>query len=287
LSLHFAFKHFTTTVLTLLERSLSVKKRFLAMYKSANAGHIGCALSCTEMLVLLKFHAMVDSDELVLSKGHAAASLYSVLAEAETLSESDIATFYKNDTLLAAHPPAKGIRGIPFATGSLGHGLSLASGIALGMRLGGESSKVFCVTSDGELNEGSTWEAALFAAHHRLTNLVWLIDRNGIQGIGRTEDVMMMEPLRPKLEAFGFDVREADGHDFASLQAALEGVSNTHTPFTQPRAVICNTVKGNSVSYMEDTVAWHYTPMNDEQYSIAQHDIEAFYHRQIVKEPTH
>src|SRR6478609_7381828 len=179
----------------LLDKALSVKKRFLKMYKHANAGHIGCSLSSTEMLTFLRFDWMEEGDEFVLSKGHAAALLYSVWAEYGILSEADIESFYKNNTYLAAHPPANKIKGIPFATGSLGHGLSLAAGLGLGLKLRKSNKKVFCITSDGELNEGSIWEAAMFIAHHNLTNVVWMIDRNQIQGFGRTEDVIKLNPL--------------------------------------------------------------------------------------------
>src|SRR5262249_53076531 len=155
-------------------------------------------------LTLIKFVAMEKGDELILSKGHAAAALYATLAEFGDLGYSELNTFYQDGTWLSAHPPPKKLPGIPFATGSLGHGLSLASGMALGRKLRNRPGQIFCLTSDGELNEGSTWEAALFASHHQLSNLVWLIDRNGLQGFGRTEQVLRLEPLPEKLKAFGF-----------------------------------------------------------------------------------
>ena len=135
------------------------------MYKNANAGHVGSSLSCAEILVFLRFAWMKNDDAFVLSKGHAAAALYSVLAEYGTLSESDIKSFYQDGTVLAAHPPVNKIKGVPFATGSLGHGLSLCAGMALASRLKNQQRKFFCLTSDGELDEGSVWEAALFIAH--------------------------------------------------------------------------------------------------------------------------
>jgi transketolase len=262
-----------------LDHALSVKRRFLAMYKAANAGHIGCSLSCAEIMTFLKFAWMQPDDTFILSKGHAAAALYSALAEEGVLSEADIASYYGNGTLLAAHPPARSVKQIPFATGSLGHGLSLAAGLALASKLKREQQRVFCLTSDGELDEGSTWEAVMFIAHHRLANIVWCIDRNKIQGIGRTEDVMRLEPLRGKLESFGFYVIEADGHDFISLSAAREEVERIRTTDStgMPCALICHTTKGNSVAFMENTVDWHYLPMNDDHYARAQADVEAFY----------
>jgi transketolase len=264
----------------LLAHALSVKQRFLAMYKSAHAGHIGCSLSCAEIITFLKFGWMRPEDTFILSKGHAAAALYSVLAEEGVLSEQDIASYYANGTLLAAHPPARSVKQIPFATGSLGHGLSLAAGVGLAMKLKRESHNVFCLTSDGELDEGSTWEAAMFIAHHRLANVMWCIDRNKIQGIGRTEDVMRLEPLRGKLEAFGFHVVDADGHDFSALTAARDECERVRAS-GEPCVVICHTTKGNGVDFMEDTVDWHYLPMNDDHYARAQASIEEFYRMQI------
>ncbi len=264
----------------LRDRAYSVKKRFLKMYKTANAGHIGCSLSCTEMLVYVRFGWMDPDDRFILSKGHAAASLYSVLAEEGALSEADIASFYANGTALPAHPPVNKIKAIPFATGSLGHGLSLSAGMALAARLKREERRFFCITSDGELDEGSVWEAALFIANERLTNVFWLIDRNGIQGIGRTEDVMKLEPLDAKLRAFGFYVASADGHDFSSLAAARKACEEDAAATDRPKVIICTTVKGHGISYMQNTVDYHYLPMNNDQYELALKELDAAYREQ-------
>ncbi len=270
-----------TVMDSLNTRLFSVKKRMLEMYHAAHAGHIGCSLSSAEMLVYLKFSWMRPGDRLVLSKGHAAALLYSVLAEAGDLSEEEIRSFYHNGTLLPAHPPVNQVKAIPFATGSLGHGLSLSAGMAYAARVKQDARMYFCVTSDGELDEGSTWEAALFIAHHRLENLVWLIDRNRIQGIGKTEEVMHLEPLRDKLEAFGFDVLDADGHDFGSLELAKMKYAQRASTEGKPCVVICATVKGHGVSYMENTVDCHYLPMNEEQYRLALDELNAW-HRSVA-----
>jgi len=251
------------------ERVYSVKRRFLAMYKKANAGHIGSSLSCAEILVFLKFAWMKQDDSIVLSKGHAAAALYSLFAEVGLLSETQIATFYEDGTLLPALPPFNGIKEIPFATGSLGHGLAVSAGMALGARLNRQDKRFFCVTSDGELDEGSVWEAALFIAHHRLSNLVWIVDRNRIQGIGRTEDVLGLEPLDAKLRAFGYHVIIVEGHDFAALLAARDESVRIQESAAAPVVIIANTVKGNGISYMQDTVHSHYLPMTDSQYDEA------------------
>ena len=251
------------------ERAFSVKKRFLAMYKKANAGHIGSSLSCAEILVFLKFAWMRDQDRFVLSKGHAVAALYSLLAEVGSLSQDQIDSFYQDGTELSALPPFDAFEQIPFATGSLGYGLSVSAGMALGARLNRQERQIFCLTSDGELDEGSVWEAALFIAHHRLTNVIWVIDRNHIQAIGRTEEVLALEPLDAKLRAFGYHVVTVDGHDFEALLAAREECLRCLELRDAPVAIIATTVKGHGISYMQNTVDCHYLPMNDAQYEQA------------------
>lgn len=255
----------TAEYVALEEHVFSVKKRFLAMYKKAHAGHIGSSLSCAEILVALRYAWMAPDDVFVLSKGQAVGALYSLLAEANVLAPAQIDSFYEDGTLLPALPPSNAIKEIPFATGSLGHGLSLCAGMALGAQLNRQQRNFFCLTSDGELNEGSVWEAALFIAHRKL-NVVWLIDRNHIQGIGRTEDVMTLEPLDAKLRAFGFHVVAADGHDFASLLAARDGCRAALAGAGKPVAILAETIKGHGIRFMQDTVDSHYLPMDDAQY---------------------
>ena len=259
----------TAEYVKLEEHVFSVKKRFLAMYQKAHAGHIGSSLSCAEILVFLRFAWMRDDDAFVLSKGQAVAALYSLLAEANILAPGQIASFYEEGTQFPALPPVNAIKEIPFATGSLGHGLSLCAGMALGANLNRQERRFFCLTSDGELDEGSVWEAALFVAHRKLSNVVWLIDRNRIQGIGRTEEVMALEPLDAKLRAFGFHVVVADGHDFVSLLAAHDECTRILADQNTPVAIIANTIKGHGLSCMQDTVDSHYLPMDDAQYEQA------------------
>jgi transketolase len=239
----------------------SIKKRLIKMYKAANAGHVGCSLSSLEIAVFIRFALSQSGDELILSKGHAAALLYSVLAEEGILSETEIDSFYKNGTYLSAHPPVNKIKGIPFATGSLGHGLSIAAGLGLAGKLKKNSKKIFCITSDGEINEGSTWEAALFIAHHNLKNVLWFIDRNYLQGFGRTEETIKLDPLDKKLESFGFQVVTTDGHSFESLQIAVNRFENE-----KPLAIICNTIKGKDLA-LQDTVDCHYLPLTEEDFN--------------------
>jgi transketolase len=245
----------------------------LELYKRANAGHIGTSLSCLEILVDLCFGRMEGDDALVLSKGHAAAALYTTLSLSGRLPETDLSTFYKEGTLLAAHPPCSGkIRAIPFGTGSLGHGLGLACGLALSQRFTGKPFRVFAVLSDGDCNEGSTWEAVLFAAHQRLSSLTVVVDLNSIQGIGHTKDILNLEPVVDKWRAFGFAVATADdGNDFGSLARAYDSVQSSDGP----RCIIARTVKGHGVSYMANRVEWHYLPMQDEQYAQALSELDA------------
>jgi transketolase len=259
----------TAECLALEERVFSVKKRFLAMYKKANAGHVGSSLSCAELLVFLRFAWMKDDDTFVLSKGQGVGALYALLREVGVLTDGDIDTFYAEGTLLSALPPFNAFREIPFATGSLGYGLSVSAGMALGARLKREARRFFCVTSDGELDEGSVWEAALFVAHQKLTNVVWVIDRNHIQGIGRTEDVLALEPLAAKLTAFGFHVVTVDGHDFGALVGARDECTRVLEAQNAPIVIVAKTVKGNGIVSLRDTVDSHYLPLSDEQYEQA------------------
>jgi len=241
--------------------------KILELYKMAGAGHIGSSLSCLEILVDLCFGRMEKDDVLVLSKGHAAAALYTTLSLSDRLPETELSTFYKDGTVLSAHPPCSGaIRAIPFGTGSLGHGLGLACGIAFSCRFTGKSFKVFAVLSDGDCNEGATWEAALFARQQKLSALTVVVDLNGVQGIGYTKNILNLEPIVDKWTSFGFAVAVADdGNDFGSLSRAHEAVKNS----AEPRCIIARTVKGHGISYMENRVEWHYLPMKDEQYAQA------------------
>ena len=241
----------------------NIKATFLQMYHTANAGHVGSSLSCAELLGVIWFYYKKVDDRLILSKGHAAAALYATLHEGGIISAELIATFYKNNTSLPAHPPVNKIKEIPFATGSLGHGLSIAGGFGYSNKLIGTDAKVFCVTSDGEINEGSTWEAALFIAHHQLTNVVWIIDRNMFQGFGHTEETIQLNPLDKKLEAFGFNVIEVNGHSIDELM----GLKDMFHSSDKPVAVIANTIKGNGWNAKANTIDSHYLPMKETEFT--------------------
>lgn len=237
----------------------------LRLYKKANAGHIASSLSCLDILFFLYFKQMLDNDHFILSKGHAALGLYVVLAAKGKISSDELETFYQDGTLLAAHPPCSGkLNGVVFGTGSLGHGLSLATGIALSTRYTGKNDKVYCLISDGDCNEGSTWEAALFSGHHKLNNLITIIDNNGLQGFGSTKDVIEMAPLKTKWESFNFDVYIAEnGNDLDCLQKVFKSIEFDNP---KPKCIIAKTIKGNGVSFMENKMEWHYLPMSDDQY---------------------
>ena len=254
-------------------------RTILGLYHRAKAGHIGTSLSCLEILVDLCFRRMGPEDVVILSKGHAAVALYTVLAKSGRMDEAELATFYQDGTRLAAHPPCgREIPAIPFGTGSLGHGLALATGLVLAQRFTGRRFRVWCIVSDGECNEGSTWEAALFAAQHRLAALTVIVDANGLQGFGRTREVLDTEPLADKWRAFGFAVAEAaDGNCFAGLDEAYTKLAATPEGDTRPHCLIARTVKGHGVSYMENRLEWHYLPMNDEQYQQALRETEALH----------
>lgn len=246
-------------------------ERLLGLYQAANAGHIGSSLSCLEILVDLCFGRMTADDVVILSKGHAAGALYTTLALSGRMPEAALETFYRDGTLLAAHPPCSGaIIAIPFGTGSLGHGLGLAGGTAFSQRFTGKKFHVYAVLSDGDCNEGSTWEAALFAGHHQLSNLSVIVDLNGLQGIGYTKDILQLEPFADKWRSFGFTVvTAADGNNFASLARAHEELKDA----PGPRCIVARTVKGHGVSYMQNRMEWHYLPMNDGQYEQARSEI--------------
>lgn len=247
----------------------------LGMYKRAGAGHIGSSLSCLDILIALYFSQMKKNDRFILSKGHAAAALYAVLNKKGNINDKQLATYYNDDTFLPAHPPCGGgkINGIDFGTGSLGHGLSLATGLALSAKLQKKNTKIYCIVSDGDCNEGSTWEAAMFAAQHHLDNLVVIFDNNKLQGFGRSEDVIDLEPVIDKWKAFNFEVFEAkDGNSFDDLLEQFNQINKSKSD--KPKCIVARTLKGSGVSFMTDKLEWHYLPMNDDQFAKAISEVE-------------
>jgi transketolase len=250
------------------ELLLKTRLRLLQMHFESGVGHIGGNLSCLDTLMALYHSVLGPNDRFVLSKGHSAGALYVTLWSLGILSDDDLKTFHKDGTRLSGHPPVRGISEIPFATGSLGHGLSLAAGLALAKKLKGEEGRLFCLASDGEWNEGSNWEALIFSRHHHL-NLTLIVDLNGLQGLGGTRDIADLEPLADKFRAFRVQTLEVDGHDLEAVTAALNQDGEG------PIAVVAKTKKGHGVSFMEGLFEWHYLPLLPESYRQAVEQINS------------
>lgn len=255
-----------------------IRRVVLEQSRRANVGHIGSCLSIADIVAVLYGEILdvgdpggPDRDRFVLSKGHAALAVYAALHLRGRLDGADLATFCCDGSRLGVHPE-RVLEGIDFSTGSLGQGLSVGTGAALAARLQGSSRRAFVLLSDAECNEGGTWEAVMFAAHHRLSNLVAVVDLNGQQALGYTADVLDLAPMAGRWEAFGWDVSEVDGHDVHALAGAIgsepEGTA-------RPRVVLARTVFGKGVSYMERQVRWHYLPMDDRQYREALAEVGA------------
>lgn len=254
---------------TTFEDLRGARERLLRMHFKSGVGHIGGNLSAIDALVVLFREYIGADDTFILSKGHSAGALYVALWSIGRLSDADLDTFHQEGTLLAGHPPASGIDDIFFATGSLGHGFSLAAGSALGLKLRNATGRVICLTSDGEWQEGSTWEALIFAIHRRLANLTVLVDQNGLQGFGSTVEVASMAPLEQRLSGFAIHVETIDGHDPSALRKAMDRAVDG------PRIIVLNTTKGHGVSFMEGQMSWHYLPLNEAQLAKAVEELRA------------
>jgi transketolase len=261
-----------------VELSRRLRAHALRLVHHAHASHIGSALSLADLLAVLYGRILrVDPahpdwparDRFLLSKGHAATALYAVLAERGFFPLDWLEHFGEDQSPLLGHA-SHHVPGVEISSGSLGHGLPIAGGLALAARADGLPLRVFALLSDGELNEGSVWEAALFAAHHRLAALTAVVDVNGQQGFGRTEEVLNLEPLADKWRAFGWQVTEVDGHDHPALLRAFAPSEGD-----RPTVVLARTIKGKGVSFMEDQLAWHYKSPSDEQLAAALHELEA------------
>ncbi|HHL40756.1 MAG TPA: transketolase [Deltaproteobacteria bacterium] len=262
-----------------LHLSKKVRRSILDMAYRTRSPHIGSCFSSVELLCALYFgvlrHGPDDRtrpcrDRFVMSKGHAAMVLYAVLHEAGFLSDEDIDGFAVNDGVLEQHPTRQIEKGIEVSTGSLGHGLSIGAGMALAAKRDGLDYRVYVLLSDGELNEGSSWEAAMFAAHHGLDNLTAIVDYNKIQALGRTSDIIELEPLAARWKAFGWGAVEVDGHDCAAVLDAYGAL-----PFERghPSVVIGHTLKGKGISFMEDELLWHYRAPDRDEYERAKMEL--------------
>lgn len=260
--------------------SKNVREKILKMAFISQAGHIGSSLSIADILAVLysgilkinpKEYLNESRDRFILSKGHAVLALYAVLAEKGFFSEEQIENYCKDGSKMPGHASRNSLPGIEVSTGSLGHGLPIACGISLSGKLDSKDYKVFVLMGDGEMDEGTTWEASLFASHHKLDNLTLIIDYNKLQLFGRTNDVLNLEPFRLKLESLGWSVQEVDGHNHSEIEAALSKV-----PFERqkPSCIIAHTVKGKGVSFMENRLEWHDKKLGKEDYQKALEELK-------------
>jgi len=248
------------------------------MVNQGNSSHIGSVLSIVDILAVLYGEIMnydVKNPELqlrdrfILSKGHAGAGVYAVLAEVGFFNKAELLEHCQNGSKYSGHVSHKDVPGVEFSTGALGHGLSVGAGMALRAKLDNLSYKVFVVLGDGELDEGSNWEAFMFSAHKKLNNLCVIIDRNNLQSMDTTENTLALEPLAEKIQAFGWEVQEIDGHNHITLKETL----NVRT--SMPLCIIANTIKGKGVSYMENSIEWHYKTPKDNQFEQAISELKA------------
>lgn len=272
----------------LIRKSVEYRKKILQYIYGANAGHTGGCLSCIDVLNVLYNHVLnvspqnfssPDRDRYVQSKGHTVEALYVVLADKGFFPENDLETLCQYRSHYIGHPTRK-VHGIEQNTGALGHGLSLSAGMALAAKLDDRPYKVFTLLGDGELAEGSNWEAALTAAHFKLDNLCAIVDHNGLQISGRTSEVCNTDPVDKKFESFGWSVKTVDGHDIDALMNTFDSL-----PFSEskPSLVVANTVKGKGVSYMENELKWHHGVPNEEQFALAMEELDfALLEDQIV-----
>ena len=251
-----------------------IRKDVIRITYRSKTAHLGSALSCVDILTVLYFGVLnvdpknpllVDRVRFVLSKGHAAAALYATLANRGFFSREMLGTYCQDDTKLVGHA-TRGVPGVEASVGALGHGLPMACGMALSGKRSAKTHRVFAVLSDGECDEGSTWEAILFAGHHRLNNLTVIVDYNKLQGFGRTKEVLDLEPFGAKWESFKWHVQEIDGHDFSAIERAL-----TKVPFDpeKPSVIIAHTIKAKGVPFLENTVRSHYKNLTEEEYQQA------------------
>lgn len=249
-----------------------LRKIILELSKSANVGHVGSCLGIADILTVLFTRVLniprandPERDRFILSKGHAALALYGALYLAGLISQEDLNTFHCESTLLGVHPEHS-LPGVDFSTGSLGHGLSYGAGAAFAARLQGSERNIFVLVSDAECNEGSLWEAVMFAAHHRLGRLTAIVDADGQQALGHTREVIDLDPLADRWRAFGWNVAEVDGHDIDRLEQVL---NLEKLPDGDPRVLIARTQFGGGVSFMKGEIKWHYLPLSEEDYKVA------------------
>ena len=265
--------------LALQKTAVEVRKGIVSSVHSAKAGHPGGSLSAADIFTYLYFEEMninpknpkkEDRDRFVLSKGHTAPGLYSVLANRGYFPVEDLLTLRHTGSYLQGHPDMKHIPGVDMSSGSLGQGLSAAVGMALAGKMKKEDYRVYCLCGDGEIEEGQIWEAAMFAGHRKLDNLCVIVDNNNLQIDGSLDEVCSPYPIDKKFEAFNFHVININGNDFDEIEKAFKEARETKG---MPTAIVAHTIKGLGVSYMENSVGWHGKAPNDEEYEIAMEDL--------------
>lgn len=256
----------------------AIREASVTMTSLAGTSHVASALSCADILAVLYTEVLArrpedplwpGRDRFVLSKGHGAVALYACLAELDYFPKPLLGGYGEDGTALAGHVTAGTLPGIETSAGSLGHGLPQSVGMALALKLGGSASRVFCLLSDGECQEGSNWEAALAARQWGLSNLHTIIDFNGQQGLGDTRDILDLEPVVDKWRSFGWDAEQVDGHNLDDLEIVLSRVSDA------PKVTVARTVKGRGVSFMEDQLKWHYRSPSAEELALALDELES------------
>ena len=259
-----------------IELAKNIRKHVLRMTSKGKSSHVGSALSIADILAVLYSNMNVNPkkpldpkrDRFILSKGHAGAAVYAVLAELGFFSKEILDTHYQDGSILSGHVSHKGVPGVEFSTGSLGHGLSVASGFALAAKRKSLNFKSYVLLSDGELDEGSNWEAILFAPHHNLDNLTCIVDYNKLQSLTSVKETLNLEPLKDKITSFGWNVIDIDGHNHDELSKSI----NENT--SKPKFIIANTIKGKGISFMENKVVWHYKSANEEELEKGLNELE-------------
>ena len=266
--------------LELMKTANEVRKGIVTAVHSAKSGHPGGSLSAADIYTYLYFEEMnvdpenprkADRDRFVLSKGHTAPGYYSTLANRGFFPVEDLPTLRHTGSYLQGHPNMNDVPGVDMSSGSLGQGISAAVGMALSAQLSGDDYRVYTLLGDGEIQEGQVWEAAMFAGHRKLDNLVVIVDNNGLQIDGKIDDVCNPYPIDKKFEAFNFHVINIDGHDFDQIDAAFKEAKATKG---MPTAIIAKTVKGKGVSFMEGSAGWHGKAPNDDEYAVAMEDLK-------------
>ena len=267
--------------LSLQKTACKIRMGIIESTHAAKCGHPGGSLSATEMFTYLYFKEMninpeepkwAGRDRFVLSKGHTAPGLYAALAERGFFPVEDLKTLRRIDSYLQGHPNMNTVPGVDMSTGSLGQGVSVAAGMALGLKTQGSDARVYTLLGDGEIQEGQVWEAAMFAAHYKLDNMVVIVDNNGLQIDGNIADVMSPYPIVDKFLAFGFNTIAINGHDFDAIEKALKTAKTTKG---QPTAIVMSTTTGTGVSYMENNGGWHGKAPNDAEYEQAMTELKA------------